>query len=159
MSLAFQLGKWGGVYWAHDQRTGGWRLCLGWLAVTLWAFDLDDVFGRFVWLEDSVALVYDAVTRGRISKPYTDPRQVIAEYDRQRLEYEDRITQLTAEKERMGRVFDAAESINRNAWSEQECFNPSEYVIDAADLTALTLALNAFYGGEDAAEAEGEGAD
>ena len=45
MSIILSFGKWGGVY-AHGGHS--WRLCLGWVAITLLPEDIDDVLGDAV---------------------------------------------------------------------------------------------------------------
>jgi len=41
MTIAFSFGKWGGFYW---KRGNTWRLCLGWAAITIMFFDIDELF-------------------------------------------------------------------------------------------------------------------
>jgi len=48
MSIALSFGKWGGFYFEPGDMA--WRLCLGWMALTLLFEDLD------VWLERYVSL-------------------------------------------------------------------------------------------------------
>lgn len=38
MCIVISIGKWGGVYGYHDF---GWRLCLGWVAITFLPVDGD----------------------------------------------------------------------------------------------------------------------
>lgn len=40
MSIIINFGKWGGVYFSHVY---SWRLCLGWVAITVMPRDLDEV--------------------------------------------------------------------------------------------------------------------
>lgn len=39
MCFIISLGKWGGIYWYSGF---GWRLCLGWIAITFLPMDYDD---------------------------------------------------------------------------------------------------------------------
>lgn len=39
-TLQFSTGRYGGFY---TNRGYGWRLCLGWFAITYWAADIDDI--------------------------------------------------------------------------------------------------------------------
>ena len=38
MTILFSIGKWGGIYAYHGF---GWRLCLGWIAITILPVDGD----------------------------------------------------------------------------------------------------------------------
>lgn len=43
MTFSITFGKWGGIYFLHDYTT---RLCLGWIALTFYPFDMDDLHNR-----------------------------------------------------------------------------------------------------------------
>ena len=40
MSIVFSCGRWGGIYFGRGY---GWRICLGWVAVTFFPEDIDDI--------------------------------------------------------------------------------------------------------------------
>lgn len=40
MCISISIGKWGGIYW---YRGFGWRLCMGWIAITYFPFDGDEL--------------------------------------------------------------------------------------------------------------------
>jgi hypothetical protein len=42
MGILISIGKWGGVY-AHTSHDFSWRICLGWIAFTLFFFDGDEI--------------------------------------------------------------------------------------------------------------------
>lgn len=50
MSIIFSFGSYGGFYlrWGYMK-----RLCLGWFAITITPFDIDDMFGRLCELDDA----------------------------------------------------------------------------------------------------------
>lgn len=41
--VAVSWGRWGGFYWRRGET---WRLCLGWVALTVFFEDLDDVLHK-----------------------------------------------------------------------------------------------------------------
>jgi hypothetical protein len=43
MSFTLSLGQWGGFYF---QRGYSWRLCLGWVSLTWFPEDIDDILDR-----------------------------------------------------------------------------------------------------------------
>lgn len=45
LSFSISFGKWGGVGYHHGYTK---RLCLGWVALTVWPFDLDVWVARMV---------------------------------------------------------------------------------------------------------------
>ena len=46
MAIIFSFGKWGGIYICK------WRICLGWMAVSILQQDGDDIIGWAVnWIE------------------------------------------------------------------------------------------------------------
>ncbi len=40
MGIMISIGKWGGIYFA---RAWSWRLCLGWVAISIFPCDGDDI--------------------------------------------------------------------------------------------------------------------
>ena len=42
MTIVLSFGRWGGIYTDFGYT---WRICLGWVALTLMPFDIDDVLG------------------------------------------------------------------------------------------------------------------
>jgi len=42
MGIVISIGPWGNVYWYRSSGFG-WRLCLGWVAITYWPVDGDDI--------------------------------------------------------------------------------------------------------------------
>ena len=49
MTIMLSFGRWGGIYFYHDFT---WRLCLGWIAVTIVPLD-DDWFIDLLEVEDA----------------------------------------------------------------------------------------------------------
>lgn len=49
MTFAISFGKWGGFYIITGWT---WRVCLGWMALTILPMDLDVLLGRLVGMED-----------------------------------------------------------------------------------------------------------
>ncbi len=46
MSLVINIGKWGGIY-THASKTAA-RLCLGFVALTVYFFDMDDLMDIYL---------------------------------------------------------------------------------------------------------------
>lgn len=44
-TLTLSWGRWGGIYATR------WRICLGWVAVTWWRFDVDRALERYLELD------------------------------------------------------------------------------------------------------------
>lgn len=45
MSLAVSFGKWGGFY---ISKRSTWRVCLGWVAITYFPYDIDDILNELL---------------------------------------------------------------------------------------------------------------
>ena len=41
-SISLDVGQYGGFYFRHDHRT---RLCLGWVAITFYPEEIDEILG------------------------------------------------------------------------------------------------------------------
>ena len=60
MTLCISIGRWGGIYFHRDYTI--W-LCLGWVALTFFPCDLDDVFKRHHDTVESLADTIDDLSR------------------------------------------------------------------------------------------------
>jgi hypothetical protein len=60
MTFALSIGKYGGFYFHHEYTT---RLCLGWVALTFYPFDMDDLHSRHLDAIKTMAGMMDDQSR------------------------------------------------------------------------------------------------
>lgn len=55
MSFWISFGRWGGFYLAHSDMST--RICLGWVAMTVYKFEIDSILEEWVWFKKATETI------------------------------------------------------------------------------------------------------
>ena len=62
MTFAISIGEWGGFY---VSLTGSWRICLGWIAFTIFPWDIDETLALLVTKVDELTVDNEQLQKDR----------------------------------------------------------------------------------------------